>query len=249
MLEEGLEVVIFSKLRFGGGRLLLNRFPSEAFSLVGASFLFGVCDLTGVFACDGGFFLFVVAKGLQHFIVGLGLFAFPFIGSVSAFLHVLLIHSSFGRLVICLLIFGQSLFSRECLVGLFEFFLPFLDLLKLSLVVEINLLELLLEALVHHLKVGVFDALACVAGELFDFGHRLGLLSLFLLELVKVFLIGGGAGLRSSVIRLAGHGSILILSFVLSLFKLLHVFEASFTRGCLSAHTFQQGISILDLLS
>ena len=80
VFEECFERVIFPEFRLSGGRLLLNRFPSEAFSLVGASFLFGVFDLTGVFACDGGFFLFVVAKGLQHFIVGLGLFAFPFVG-------------------------------------------------------------------------------------------------------------------------------------------------------------------------
>ena len=225
VFEECLERVVFAELRLSGSCLLLFLFPPEPFSLIGASFLFGVCDLSGVFARNGSFFLFVVTKGLQHLIVGLRLFSFPFIGGVSAFLHVLLIHSSFGRLVICLLIFGQGLFSRECLVGLFEFLLPFLDLLKLSLVVEINLLELLLEAFIHHLEVGVFNTLACVAGELFDFGHRLGLLFLLFGQLFDVT-FGSSSGRFGLVVFLAGHLLVFLYQLIylpLGFLDILHV--------------------------
>ena len=121
-----------------------------------------------------------------------------------------------------MLFFGEILLPGGFLVCLFEFLLPFLDLLKLSLVVEINLLELLLEALVHHLKVGVFDALACVAGELFDFGHDFGHFFLLLKEIIHLIAVTTHSTCSFwLIIRLACEGLVFLVELVKHLFLCL----------------------------
>ena len=114
------------------------------------------------------------------------------------------------------LVLGEILLSGGFLIGLFESLLPLFNLIQFPLVGEVDLFELLFEALVHYLEVCVFDALACVAGELFDFGHRLGLLFFLLKEIFCLRFVPTTSGSPTPVIRLSCHCSILVLSGVLS---------------------------------
>ena len=248
MFEEGVPHLVVAELFVGSVCDLTRLLFAELFGLFGAPLVFGVSDAAGVFACDGGLFLFVGSKGLQHLIVGFGLAAFPLPGGVGAFAFVLHPFAPNGVVVGECLVLGEILLSGGFLVGLFEALLPLFYLFELTLVGLIQLGQLLLQPFVHHFEVGVFDAFAGFSGELLNLFHRGGDVLLLLLEVFEVLLIGGCACPGTFVIRLAGHGAVFILAGVQLCFERFNVFEAPFAGGGFGANPFQLGFSGLYFL-